>query len=130
MIDPKEIEIDGRNYILAKFPTVQGFEIVSQYPMAAMPKLGDYEKLKPIMFKLTAFVGVPMPSGAPLMLTTEDLINNHVPSWETWGKLQWAMMEYNCSFFQDGKISNFLEDTITKVRTWFTQTLTDLSRPS
>ena len=103
MIEPKNIEMDGRKYIISKFPTVQGFEIVSQYPLAAMPKLGDYEKLKPIMLKLTAFIGVPLDTGVPLMLVTEELINNHVPSWETWAKLQWQMMEYNCSFFKTAR---------------------------
>ena len=110
MIEPKEIEIDGKTFILSKFPAVAGREIIAKYPLTALPKVGDYEINQATMLKLMSFVGVPTESGQPLMLKTQSLIDNHVVSWETLAKLEMAMMEYNCSFFQDGKISGFLDN--------------------
>ena len=47
MLQPKEFKTTDqsgteRTYILSKFPAVQGREIISKYPLSAMPKLGDY----------------------------------------------------------------------------------------
>ena len=32
MIEPKEFEVNGKTFILSKFPAVQGREIVAKYP--------------------------------------------------------------------------------------------------
>ena len=124
MIEPKELELEGKVYILSKFPAVAGREIIAKYPVANMPKLGDYGVSEETMLKLMAFVGVKTDAG-PLMLTTKALVDNHVPSWETLAKLEWSMMEYNCSFFQNGKVSTFLEGLTAKLPQLITKTLTD-----
>jgi hypothetical protein len=107
MLEQKEIEMNGKTYILSKFPAVAGREIATQYPLSAIPKLGDYQTNKDIMFKIMAFVAIK--TTTTIWLKTEDLINNHVSDWETLVKLEYAMMEYNCSFLQGGKISSFLD---------------------
>jgi hypothetical protein len=75
-----------------------------------MPKLGDYEVNEATMLKLMAYVGVPVEGkDAPLMLNTRALVDNHIPDWETLARVEIAMMEYNVSFFANGKASGFLE---------------------
>jgi len=104
----KEIETgDGttRVYIISKFPAVQGREIVTQYPLTGLPKIGEYKTNEALMLKLMAYVGVPQDNGNVLELKTEALVNNHVPDFETLMRLEMAMMEYNCSFFRDGRLS-------------------------
>lgn len=135
MIEPKEVEIENPDgtksrYILSKFPAVQGREIIAKYPLSAMPKLGDYAVNEETMLKLMAFVAVPREGGEPLALTTRALVDNHVKSWETLARVEMAMMEYNVSFFGNGKGSTFLEAIVAKARVFLSQTLTDLSAQS
>lgn len=124
MIDPKEVEIDGKVYVLTKFPAVAGREIVAKYPLSAIPKLGDYAVNEETMLKLMCYVGVPREGKEPLMLTTRALVDNHVPSWETLAKIEMAMLERSCSFFANGRGSTFFEAIAQKAQAFLTQTLT------
>lgn len=130
MIDPKEIIIDDKAFILSKFPAVAGREIIAKYPISGMPKLGDYKVNEETMLKLMSFVAVPIDPARPLRLTSQALIDNHVGNWETLAKIEIAMMEYNCSFFQNGRVSTFLNDIAQKLPSWITKTLTVLSERS
>lgn len=132
MLEPKEVTIEtpdgkGAVYIISKFPAVQGREIVAKYPLSAVPKLGDYAVNEETMLKLMSFVAVPRDSGGPLQLTTRALVDNHVKSWETLARIEMAMMEYNCSFFANGKGSTFFEAIAAKAQSFLSKTLTDLS---
>lgn len=109
LLEPKEIDINGKAFILSKLPAVQAREIISKYPVANMPKLGDYKVSEETMLKLMKYVAVPVEGREPLQLMSIDLINNHVPNWEVLVQLEWWMLEYNCSFFQNGKALNFLD---------------------
>jgi hypothetical protein len=129
LLEPKEVTIDGRNFVLSKFPAVAGREIISKYPISAMPKLGDYKVNEETMFKLMKFVGVKQ-GDTILCLTTPALIDNHTRSWETLMKVEWAMIEYNCTFFQNGALSTSLEDTAPKVLAWISKISTALSARS
>ena len=129
MIEPREKKFtlpDGteKAYQVSKFDAISGREIVSQYPISGLPKLGDYKTNEEIMFKLMCFVAVDLGNGNIQPLSTPELIRNHVPDWETLAKIEWAVMEYNCSFFAEGKVSSFLEDLIAKLPTLISSMLT------
>lgn len=129
LLQPKTQSIklaDGteKEFILSKFPAVEGREIVTQYPLSAIPKLGDYKVNEEIMLKMLSYVAVPT-EGGQLVLSTKALVNNHVPDFEALIRLEAAMLEYNCSFFGNGSASNFLEIIVTKARALISQTLTD-----
>ena len=126
MIEPKAVSIDGKDFILSKFPAVSGREIIAKYPLSGMPKLGDYQLNEETMLKLMSYVAVKI-NDAPVCLTTRGLVDNHAGSWETLAKIEIAMMEYNCSFFQDGRISNFFDDFAQKLPVWISKMLTGLS---
>lgn len=129
MIEPKEVEINGKTFILSKFPAIAGREIVARYTSSALPKLGDYKINEEIMHKIMSYVGVKLNDKAPpLMLTTAALIDNHTKSWETLGKLEVAMMEYNCSFFLSGRVSTFLQDIAQKIPESISKILIHLSQ--
>jgi len=135
LIEPKEITLplpDGteKTYLLSKFPAVAGREIVAKYPLSNMPAIGDYQVSEEIMLKLMAYVAVPRAEGEPLRLTTRALVDNHVTSWETLARLELAMMEYNCSFFTVGKISNFSDALGQKATAWITGTVIPLLQQS
>lgn len=130
MLEPKEVEIESQNgskktYIISKFPAIAGREIVCKYPVSGMPKLGDYEVNEETMLKLMSFVAVKVSSGDQILLKTRDLVDNHIPDWETLGKIEIEMMSYNCSFFQQGKISGFLDSIKATAQQLISSTLTD-----
>lgn len=131
MLEPKDITIatqDGttRDYILSKFPAIQGREIISKYPLSGLPKLGDYGVNEETMLKLMAYVAVRVDSGAEIPLKTRDLVNNHVPDWETLVKIEKAMLEYNCSFFANGQALTFFGGLAQQASGLISKILTDL----
>ncbi|POP42324.1 hypothetical protein CHU32_03560 [Superficieibacter electus] len=131
LIQPKEFQVidqDGneRNYIISKFPAIEGREIVCKYPLSAMPKMGDYAVNEETMLKLMSFVAVDI-NGTPLRLTTRALVNNHCPDWEALGKIEMAMMEYNVSFFAKGRSLLFSGGLKAKLLPWITKMSTALS---
>ncbi|AAT37721.1 gp15 E [Burkholderia phage BcepB1A] len=131
LIQPKEIEVltgagdEGtRTYVISKLPATVAREVITQYPVSAIPKLGDYARNEELMLKLMGYVELPG-AGA---LKTRALIDNHVPDFETLARLEMAMLEYNCSFFAKGKASGFLASLAEKVQALITSTLTDSLR--
>lgn len=129
MIQPKEVQIsapsgESKTFIISKFPAIDGREIIAKYPLSGMPKLGDYAVNEETMLKLMAFVAVPV-GDTQVSLTTKTLVNQHAGDWETLAKVEIAMMEYNCSFFQNGKISGFFDSVKAKAQQLTSKTLTD-----
>lgn len=134
-IEPKEVTITDqagreRRYILHKFNAIAGREIISKYPTSNFPKIGEYEVSEATMLKLMSFVAVEGANGNPMFLTTRALVDNHVPDWETLVRIEFLMMEYNCSFFQNGKGSTFLSALAEKARPQIMSMLTDLLQAS
>lgn len=131
LLEAKEITVKtgagaDKAFIISKFPAIAGREIVAKYPLSGMPKLGDYAVNEETMIKLMGFVAVNIPgTDAPLTLSTRTLIDNHVPDWETLAKLEIAMLEYNCSFFGNGRASTFFEGIAQKLPSLITKILTD-----
>jgi hypothetical protein len=130
LLEPKEVTIDGpdgvaRTFVFSKFPAVLGREIVAKYPVSIMPKIGDYAVSEATMLKLMSCVGVPRDGMDPLPLTTRVLVDNHTHDWETLARIELGMMEYNCSFFSNGKTSDFFGGFMDKAKQLITSILTD-----
>lgn len=135
LLEPKTITLptqsgEPKSYVLSKFPAVAGREIVAKYPTSNVPKLGDYGVSEEVMLKLMSYVGVETAPGNMLALSTRALVDNHVPDWEVLARLEWAMLEYNCSFFGNGQTSDFFANIGAKAPQWISQMLTALSAQS
>lgn len=131
MLEPKELSLTDasgkvRNFIISKFPAIAGRKIVTRYPLTNVPKLGEYQQSEDIMLELMAFVQAVPAEGPPVALTTRALVDNHVGDWETLAKIEWAMLEYNTSFFRNGLSSDFFESISQKAVTWISKTLMPL----
>ena len=126
MIEPKAVSIDGKDFILSKFPAIAGREIIAKYPLSGIPKIGDYQLNEETMLKLMSYVAVNI-NDAPVSLSSRGLVDNHAGNWETLAKIEVSMMEYNCSFFRDGRISNFFDDFAQKLPLWISKMWTVLS---
>jgi hypothetical protein len=127
LIEPKETEINGRTFVISKFNAVDGREIITQYPLSGMPKLGDYKTNEGLMLKIMSFAEAKTESGINIRLSTKELVNNHCGDWETLIKLEWEMIQYNCSFFQDGKSADFFQRLTSLAEQKITEMLTRLS---
>lgn len=125
--DPKEIELNGKKYVISKFPAVQGREIVFKYPTSAVPKLGDYATNQETMLKLMNYVAVVQQDGTLIRLSNQILVNNHIDDWETLLQMEDLVMEHNCSFFPQGGVLRFLKDTFQTVLAYATKMSTTLS---
>ena len=128
MLNPKDIEITDqegktRKFVISKFPAVQGREIICQYPLTAIPKIGEYKQNEEIMLKAIKFAGVRI-NDRIQVLETQALVDNHTGDWETLIKLEQELMQYNCSFFLKGTISTFFQGLVEQVSHKITAILT------
>lgn len=124
LLEKKEIEINGKIFIISKFPALDGYEIVTQLALTAIPKMAEFAQHKAMFIKMLAYVGVNNAGSVePLQLTTEALINNHCSDWETMVQLGYAIYEYNVSFLADGRVSNFFMDVSQNIPVWTTKIL-------
>lgn len=126
LLEPKEIEIEGCKFVISKFPAIAGREIITKYPTSLIPKVGDYATNEEVMLKVMGYVERITNDGQKIRLSSRALVDNHVPNWEMLVKLEGAMMEYNCSFFQNGKTSSFFGKLGTLAQKKVTEILTDL----
>lgn len=129
LIQPKEItiEFEGEQlkFNIGKFPATVGREIISKYPVENMPKVGDYLKSEETMLKLMNYVERVYDDHTQV-LTSRTLIDNHVPSWEVLVKIEAYVIDYNCSFFDIGKVLNSLKEWKALAKPKNIKTLMDL----
>lgn len=109
MIQPKEISINGKKFIISKLPATVGREVLFLYPTSNIPKVGDYKASQDIMLKLMSYVAVETADGTQVELKTQALVDNHIPNAETLILLEKEMFAYNFDFFTNGNASNFLK---------------------
>ncbi|MDR0736627.1 MAG: hypothetical protein LBF51_07335, partial [Zoogloeaceae bacterium] len=78
--EPKDVDIecqDGstRTYTISKLPARAGMKLVTQYPLMATPKVGDYGKLEGLMLELLGYVEARLPGGGRQRLATWELVD-------------------------------------------------------
>jgi hypothetical protein len=117
IIKPKEIMVKNRDgeeklFIISRLPAVAGREVLAKYPVANIPKLGEYKASEEAMRLLMSCVAVPREGMDPLRLTTTALIDNHVEDGEQLLRLEFEMLRYNTSFFGNAGNSGFVEHLI------------------
>ena len=113
LINPKEItiEFEGEElkFNIGKFPATVGREIITQYPINNIPKVGQYLESENTMLKLMKYVER-VYDDRTQELSSKTLIDNHIPSWEVLIKIEAYVLDYNCSFFELGKVLNSLKE--------------------
>ena len=109
--EPKEITIDdisgqSRRYHIGKIPYMSGGrEMVVDY-IASLQR-GDYKRNQEIAVIMYRHVVAFGEDGTEIPLTTNALIDNHVPDVPTGVKIEKAIVEYNLGFSIAGKIRAF-----------------------
>lgn len=129
MIKPKEVQIkdsDGteKTFIISKVPAVDARKVLAMYPVANMPKVGDYAVSEEAMYLMLKYVSVQLADDHRQPLSSRALIDNHVTDGEQLMRLEMAMLGYNTSFFQQGGNSDFFGALIRKYLPLIIQTVT------
>ena len=113
-------------FILSKFNCVDGREIMLNYPILNLPKIGDYLQGEKLMYKLMSFVEKVTPE-RNIRLENPMLVKQHVKYWSDLILIEWEMLKYNFDFLETGELSTFLQMLSAQVDKKATQILTGLS---
>ena len=135
LIKPKDVtitDLDGveRTFIVSRLPATVGREILSKYPVANAPKIGDYGVSSDAMRLMMKYVAIPREMAEPLCLTTQALIDNHVPDGQSLIKLEFEMLRYNTDFFGIGSNQDLVGSLIRKYLPLITSILISSLPPS
>lgn len=135
LIKPQDVEIKDcegnvKTFIISRIPAIPMREVMAKYPVSNIPKLGEYQASKEVMLLLMRYVAVRLEDGRELQLVNTALIDNHVTDGEQLLRIEYAMLQYNTSFFGQGDLSTFLRELIAKHLPSIIQTVTDSLRAS
>lgn len=131
LIEPKELVVKTQNgvektYIISKIPYMSGGrEICTQFITTAAPKVGNYQMNEALSLKMFCFIAVKTDMGQ-VRLSSAELINNHVPDFQTGIRLEKEMLEYNFGFFDLEKIQRSAALVADKLQAFLTPILTRL----
>lgn len=109
LIEPKEIQVDGKTFIISKLPATVAIEVMMRSAGNAIPKAGDFATIEAMMLKTMSYVAIKRPNIPDLMLNSRELIDNHCPNWTTYMKVLEEMRGYNNLFLISENLLTFLE---------------------
>lgn len=119
LIKPLDItitDIDGidRSYRISRFPAVVGLEIIAKVPSNVATLSKQLPHLKELVLQMCKYIAVDAPTDDggthEITLSTQALIDNHVPDGQTLLRLLFELIRHNTSFFgrADQSIQEFL----------------------
>ena len=132
LIDPKEIEVtdvagNKHRYRIGRLPYLAGGrEVCSKYIATISSFLGNYQTNEDMARKLFSHIAVIHEDGTEQRLTTDELINNHVPDFKTGTKVEVEALEHNAGFSVAGLLQKFRREWAEKLPGWISKTLTAL----
>ena len=127
LLEPKEIEINGQQFIISKMPCTVAQEVIFNLPNGLIPIMSDFKKAEEQAFKMLAYCERVYTDGrSSVPLISKAIIDNHVNDFDTLRKLEWECLQYNFSFFMDGRALNFLNEGISLAKSNLSEILTDL----
>lgn len=135
LIKPRTVsvkDIDGieHSFVISRLPATVGREMLAKYPVANIPKLGDYGISTEAMLMIMRYVGIERDDGSILTFKTQALIDNHVPDGEALIRLEIEMIKYNSSFFGLAGNSDFVGSLLQKYLPLAMKMLMDSLPPS
>lgn len=119
LIDPVQVAVtdaDGNEhqFYVGKMPALVAREVLAKYAGSAIPKSGEYAASHDAACKMLRYVAKEI-NGEMVRLTTEALINNHVPDGEALIRLEIACLRRSTSFFPLAGSQGFIDSLLDKV---------------
>lgn len=104
---------DGKSTLrfnLHKFSPLDGRKILACYPLAVLNKEHTYQSNEAAMRKLMAYCSVTV-GDDEVHLTSDELINEHVPDWWTLVQLEFACLKHNCTFLENAGLVDVVKSS-------------------
>ena len=115
-----DVKGNPRKYWIGKVPWMGGGrEILAEYIPSGLPKIGDYKKNENLARILYAAVVAIDDKGNHFPLTTDSMINNHIPDVKVAMELEAAVFDKSTDFLILGKVHEY--------RTAWSQTVDSLA---
>ena len=125
LIAPKLIEINGCKFIISKMPCTVAQEVIVQLPAGFIPIINNFSKSQEMAFKMLSYCERVYDDRANVPLISKELIDNHVPDFNTLIKLETACINHNYDFFENGAVWNFLTKGLCRAESSLSKILMD-----
>ena len=112
LIEPKEVGINGKRFIISKIPATHAVEIMAKGGIALTLQRGDYSLIEAMMLKAMNYVAIRREGQNDLILSSRELVDNHCVNYKTYLTVLEAVREYNEGFFVTGSLSDFSKNLI------------------
>lgn len=127
LLDPKTVEINGYKFVISKMPCTVAQEVIFKLPTGLVPLLSNFSQAEDMAFKMLSYCERIYEDGRPNVgLISKEIIDNHVPDFDTLVKLETECINYNYDFFGNGKLLDFLNKGVCLVESKASGILTDL----
>lgn len=126
LLKPKSIEIKGVKFIISQMPCTVAQEVAFKLPPGLLPLVGNFTQAEDMYVKMLSYCERVYDDGRHIKLINKDLIDNHVPDFDTLLQLEREVIEYNYGFFDTEKLLNLLNRCLSHVESRVSKILTDL----
>lgn len=127
LLEPKEVEINGCKFLISKMPCTVAQEVIVKLPTGFIPMLSNFETSQEMAFKMLSYCErIYGGDKANVPLISKEIIDNHVPDFNTLIQLEAECINYNFDFFANGKAWNFLNKGVCLAESKLSGILTDL----
>lgn len=92
-LEGKEVEINGMKFIVHKAPATVAYNAALEYGMGQDNK--DADAIMRAVYKLMAYVEIVLPDDRKVLLSNQEIINQHIHDMETLLKLQKEAVNIN-----------------------------------
>lgn len=127
LIQPKQIEVNGSKFVISKMPCTVAQEVIIKLPQGFIPMINNFSQSQDMAFKMLSYCERVYTDGCPnVPLISKEIIDNHVPDFNTLVQLEYECLNYNFDFFKNGKALAFLNKGLCLAESKFSGILTDL----
>lgn len=126
LLAPKEVTINGCRFLISRMPCMTAQEVIVRIPAGILPLINQYTISEEMVVKMLSCCQRMYDDKPNVPLISKEIINNHVPDFDTLLQLENECLKYNYDFFNQGKVLTFLAKGLSRVESSLSGILTDL----
>ena len=126
LLKPKDVEINGYKFIISQMPCTVAQEVAFKLPPGLIPIMGNFTQAEDMYVKMLSYCERVYDDGRHIKLINKDIIDNHIPDFQTLLMLEREVIEYNYGFFNTEKLLTLLNDLLSRVESRASKILMDL----
>lgn len=126
LLAPKEVTINGCRFLISRMPCMTAQEVIVRIPAGILPLINQYTISEEMVVKMLSCCQRVYDDRPNVPLISKEIINNHIPDFDTLLQLENECLRYNYDFFNQGKVLTFLAKGLSRVESSLSGILTDL----